>query len=143
MMRKKIIEKAREYLGTPFVHQGRLKGIGVDCIGLIVGVASELKLFEYDHAVYPRYSDGTLLMAHMRKVFVEISPDERQPGDVVIYWVQPHTKHPQHVGIVTDIGILHTYDIVKRVVETHTHQRWEDRVTHAFQWPGVSDTWQP
>lgn len=142
-MRKKIIEKAREYLGTPFIHQARCKGVGVDCIGLIVGVGKELNLFDYDHVVYPRYSDGILLMEHMRNVFVEIPIEDRQPGDVVIYWVNRNTKHPQHVGIITDMGILHTYDRVKKVVETHSHKNWEEKIVFAFQWPGVSEKWQP
>jgi len=140
--RKNIIEKAREYLNTPFVHQARKKGIGVDCIGLIVGIAKELELFNYDHTVYKRYSDGTLLMEHMKKVFIPIAVEDRQPGDVIIYWVNHISKHPQHVGVMTDIGILHTYDKVKKVVETHTHYNWDERITHAFQWPGVSETWQ-
>ena len=142
-MRKIIIETAREYVGTPFVHQARRKGVGVDCIGLIVGVGKELGLFDYDHTVYPRYSDGILLMKHMRKIFHHIPVDERQPGDVVIYWVNASTKHPQHVGIMTDKGIIHTYDRVKRVVETHSHKHWDDRIVFAFQWPGVDEPWQP
>jgi len=31
-----IIEKAREFIDTPYEHQGRLKGIGIDCCGLIM-----------------------------------------------------------------------------------------------------------
>jgi len=31
-----IIEKAREFIDTPYEHQGRLKGIGIDCCGLII-----------------------------------------------------------------------------------------------------------
>ena len=138
-MRNKIIDKAREYIDTPFIHQARKKGIGVDCIGLIVGVGKELELIDYDHTVYHRYSDGNDLMFHMRKVFVEIDVKDRQPADVVIYWVDPSTKHPQHVGILTDIGIIHTYDRVKKVVETHSFPTWDARITHAFQWPGVGN----
>jgi len=31
-----MIEAARRCIGTPFHHQGRASGIGLDCIGLIV-----------------------------------------------------------------------------------------------------------
>ncbi len=39
-----IIRTARSYIGTPFHHHGRLKNIGVDCLGLLIGVAKELNL---------------------------------------------------------------------------------------------------
>lgn len=136
--RQDVIEKAREYLGTPFVHQGRLKRKGIDCIGLIVGVAKELGLFDYDHKSYDRYSDGTLLMQHMQQVYDLGTVESRQPGDVVVYWVAKATKHPQHVGILTDIGIIHTYDHVNKVVETHTHEKWTARMTHCFKWRGIA-----
>lgn len=137
--RQQVIEKAREYKGTPFVHQARLKGIGIDCIGLIVGVGKELELFDYDHTVYNRYSDGTALMFHIKQVFIQIPVGERQPGDIVIYWVDKNTKHPQHVGILSDWGIIHTYDKVKEVVEHHSHATWDERIMFAFQWPGVNN----
>jgi hypothetical protein len=36
-----FIAQARTWIGTPFHHQGRLKGVGCDCLGLIVGVAED------------------------------------------------------------------------------------------------------
>ena len=39
-----VVREAKTWLGTPFHHQGRLKGVGVDCAGVIVCVAKELKL---------------------------------------------------------------------------------------------------
>jgi cell wall-associated NlpC family hydrolase len=41
-----IVTQARGWIGTPFHHQARLKGIGCDCLGLCVGVALELELRE-------------------------------------------------------------------------------------------------
>ncbi len=34
-----VVRTARTWLGTPYHHQGRLKGVGVDCAGLLIGVA--------------------------------------------------------------------------------------------------------
>ncbi|MEM6466311.1 MAG: peptidase [Pseudomonadota bacterium] len=33
---------ARSWIGTPFAHQGQLKGVGCDCLGLVLGVWAEL-----------------------------------------------------------------------------------------------------
>ena len=37
-----IVDKSREYLNTPFHHQGRVKYHGVDCVGLIICTFREL-----------------------------------------------------------------------------------------------------
>ncbi len=43
-----VVRVARTWLGTPYHHQGRVKGAGVDCAGLSVGVAKELGLSDVD-----------------------------------------------------------------------------------------------
>ena len=44
MNRQDVVTAAREWIDTPFHHQARLKGVGVDCVGLVIGVARELAL---------------------------------------------------------------------------------------------------
>ena len=34
-----VVAEARRWLGTPWRHQARLRGVGVDCGGLVVCVA--------------------------------------------------------------------------------------------------------
>ena len=38
MRRQDIIAEAQSWLGTPYRHQGSLKGVGCDCLGLVRGV---------------------------------------------------------------------------------------------------------
>ena len=40
--RKRIVEVAKTWLKTPYQHQGRRKGRGIDCIGLVWGIGAEL-----------------------------------------------------------------------------------------------------
>lgn len=39
---EKIINIAKSWVGTPFHAQGRLKNVGCDCAGLIIGICNEL-----------------------------------------------------------------------------------------------------
>ena len=39
-----VVRMARTWLGTPYHHQGRVKGAGVDCGGLVIGVARFLMI---------------------------------------------------------------------------------------------------
>ena len=41
-MRSDIITEALSWVDTPYHHQAKLKGVGVDCAQLILGVAQEL-----------------------------------------------------------------------------------------------------
>lgn len=132
-----IVDKAREYLGTKFQHQARLKGVAVDCIGLLVGIAQELDLFNYDNRDYQRRSDGTLLMAELKKVMHPIALDAARPGDLLVFWIQPGTKHAQHIGIKTDKGLIHTHEGVGKVVETPLSGNWPRRLKYAFAFRGV------
>ena len=40
--RAKIVAAARGWIGTPYQHQGSLRGVGCDCLGLVRGVWREL-----------------------------------------------------------------------------------------------------
>ena len=53
-IRSRIVATAREYLLTPFHHQGRKKGVGIDCVGLIACVGHELGILDYDCTDYSR-----------------------------------------------------------------------------------------
>lgn len=110
-MKNDIVKTAREWLGTPFHHQARVKGVGVDCVGLLIGVARELKLVPecFDIGDYPRTPDGRSLMHLARTHMVELDRAAMQPGDVVVV---SFDKDPQHFGILADyrhggLSIIH------------------------------------
>ena len=46
-MRDDIVAAAREYLDTPFVHQGRVKGVGIDCAGDLQGFFGDERSAEF------------------------------------------------------------------------------------------------
>jgi cell wall-associated NlpC family hydrolase len=55
--RTDIVAAARTYLGVPWRHQGRTRA-GLDCAGLIVMVARDLALSDYDSTAYGRRAQG-------------------------------------------------------------------------------------
>lgn len=57
MIREQIVASARSIIGTPYVHQGRVKGVGVDCVGTILIVAKELNLTQFEISGYGRRSE--------------------------------------------------------------------------------------
>ena len=41
-MTDKVLTAARFWIGTPYRHQGRVRGVGCDCLGLVLGVWREV-----------------------------------------------------------------------------------------------------
>lgn len=132
---------ARSYLGTPFHHQGRLRGVGVDCVGLVLCVARELGHVPADWDVpgYSRLPDGRELVRHLRERMAEVPQAQMQPGDVVLV---AFAKHPQHVGVVGDyrhggLSLIHADGLRGRVLETRLMFTPAMRFVAAFRFKGA------
>lgn len=141
MNRIDIVAEARTWLDTPFHHQARLKGVGVDCVGLVIGVARSLGLIapDFDVAAYPRTPDGTSLMHLTDEHMTRISREAMQPGDVVVV---AFAKDPQHLGILSDyrhggFSIIHAHSISGRVIETRLLFGTHMKFVAAYALPGV------
>ena len=133
--RSTIVTGARRWLGTPFHHQGRLKGVGVDCAGLILGVAAELGIAALDRRGYGRRPDSEELRRLCDEQMRRVALVDAQPGDVLLFEI---AGQPQHLGFDTDIGLLHAYAPARRVVEHVLSEDWEQRLVAAFALPGVA-----
>lgn len=138
--RNQVVYKAREYLGTPFHHIGRQKGLGVDCIGLVSGVAIELGITHHDLKAYSRQPDGETLLREFAKCLLPIPIEEAKPGDVLVF---KFGRHPTHAGIKTDHGLIHTYAMLGLVVEHNLDAPWQKRLCAAFRYPGVEGEFTP
>ena len=130
LTREQILAKAREYIGTPFRHQARLKGVGVDCGGLVICVVRDLRGKTYDYTQYSRQS-GQWLLDHMRAGYREIPVADAVAGDVMVFWIR-HRHIPAHMGLLTETGIIHAHDGVKKVAENPLDRFWLDRRMAAF-----------
>lgn len=140
--RTAIVAEARGWIGTPYIHQHRTKGVGVDCVGLLICVARGLQMVapDFDIVGYSRQPDGSLL-AKCGQLMTRIHGDP-QPGDAV---VMRFDSDPCHLGIVGDyhvagnLSLIHalgTRDGKGRVVE---HRLTEHaKVVGAFSFPGVA-----
>lgn len=120
--REAIVAEARTWVGTPFRHQARVKALGVDCVGLIVGVCRALGLVApgFDVRAYPRLPDGHTLIAECDKHLRAIARDEMRAGDAI---VARFDSGPQHFGIVAayrhgGLAIIHAASSRGRVIET-------------------------
>jgi len=132
------VKIAREYIGTPYHHQARVKYHGVDCVGLVLCVAKELNIVEKDWDItgYSRVPDGKLLMHHLKDNLQIVEFKDMQVGDIICV---AFDKFPQHVGIVGDyvhggFSIIHADSRRGQVIETRLLLNDKMRFVAAFRW---------
>jgi NlpC/P60 family putative phage cell wall peptidase len=134
-----IIAYARECLGTPYLHQGRLLGIGLDCAGVIAHVAKRLGYEPVETPGYSRTpSNGLLELAADTQEWL-YRVHEMQAGDILM---MRFTGDPQHVGIYTGENLIHSYEGIGRVVEHRLDTKWKSRIMRIYRFkdaPVVSE----
>ncbi len=140
-MNKNIVACARGWIGTRFHHQGRLKKSdkhkgGVDCLGLLIGVADELNLpfTKHDEFNYSHYPDTQRLRDNLANAMQEIPKENIEIGDVLLLSID---DNPQHLAIVSEIAgefsIIHAYAPARGVVEHVLDSWWQERVVAVFR----------
>lgn len=135
--REEIIAAARACIGTPFHHQGRRPGVGLDCVGLVVAAATACGIQHEDCTDYSRRPDGVTLVREISKSMKEIDVPAAGLGDVLVFWIR-RPDRPQHLGICTDYGMIHTYQEVDAVSEHRLTEAWRKRIHSAWRFRGAS-----
>jgi murein DD-endopeptidase / murein LD-carboxypeptidase len=128
-----VQEIAKGFVGTPFVPQGRLPGIGLDCLGVVVcsGRGAAHLADEVDVSAWstpdPDAADAQLGRWLRRRAVGE--PIE--PGDVLLFAV----RGLAHLAVAVEGGqMVHASLLVMRVVCCPLDPRWTRRLHAVYCW---------
>lgn len=143
-IREQIIEEARSWIGTRWQHQGRVKRNeqfqgGVDCLGLIIGVANALNIFPKTFIFhnYNRLPHDNLLLQECDRHLIKKPIIAALPGDILVFRM---TAEPQHLAILSEKNtIVHAYIQARAVVENGLGEEWLNKLVAAYTYPGVVD----
>lgn len=140
-MRDAIVSAAMDAIGTPFRHQGRVAGRGMDCAGLYIHVCQLLGLSYQDASGYPRNPyDGQLEKElDAQPQLTRISVAEARKGDLLAMRMD---RAPQHIAI--HAGHFNGHPYVIHASEQHgkvcmhrLDQLWHARVMRAYRFEGA------
>ena len=139
MMGDRIVSAARQWLGTPYLHQASLKGVGCDCLGLVRGVWRDVYGAEPEQP--PPYSSDwaeasaqETMAEAARRHCREIPCTDVMPGDLLLFRWQTHLP-AKHAGILSARGMMiHAQEGVC-VSEIHLSLWWQRRVAFVFRFP--------
>jgi len=132
------ITVARKWIGTPYLHQASVQGVGCDCLGLIRGVWREMFGAEpQDVPVYTQDWDEAqgqeVLLAAAQRHLQRID-GLHVPGQVVLFRMR-NGAVAKHLGILGDVGenptFVHAYT-GHGVVESPFSAPWQRRVVARF-----------
>lgn len=140
-LRQSIVASARSWLNTPFHPQGRVKNVGCDCIGLVIGVARELGAISasfgdcicfYDMREYHFIKDSHILGTKMDVHFAKRDMPW-QIGDILFF---RFTDRQMHIAFISDVlhGTIETVRIIHsccsagKVVEHIIQPKWLTKI---------------
>lgn len=126
--RQDLIAIARTWIGVPFRHQGRNK-LGVDCGGLLMCIGQQAGLTIIQPDTYSMSPDIALVRRALQANCTEIKMSDALPGDVLLL---AFAGAPQHVALLTDIGLLHAWAKPGKVVEHLIDAQWQRRIVAAY-----------
>jgi len=127
-----LIEAARSFVGTPFLHQGRTRH-GLDCIGLVIASLMKVGVVFYEEPpTYARLPHGDSLLAPLRSYCTPV--DEPEPGVVL---AMRFRREVTHVALLTGPTIIHAYEGARRTIEHCYDRRWRSLTVGQWRLPGV------
>jgi len=133
-----VVDLARAWIGTPYIHQASLKGVGCDCLGLLRGIWRELYGAEPEDI--PPYLpdwdvDGESLRDGLARHLAAVALAEVAPGDVVLFRMVPRAG-ARHCAIVAGrdgVSTLIHARQNKRVGEEPFGAFWRAKLAYAFR----------
>lgn len=137
MKRDDFVKTCRGYLDTPFRHQGRLPGVGLDCAGVAVCAARECGEEVADFLAYSRLPSSAVFLETIGKSCDRIRLSESLPGDLLVF---EFDANPQHLAILTEASpmyIIHAYTPARKVVEHILDEQWKKKIRAVFRIRGV------
>ena len=139
-----VLAIARAWIGTPYLHQSSVQGVGCDCLGLARGIWRTLHGEEL--WIMPPYSrdwgevGGREVLAEAaRAALIEIPAKAAGPGALVLFRMGAGapTKHCGVLGeSIIQPSLIHAYDRSGVIEEAFT-PAWARRAVFAFLFPAA------
>ena len=137
-----LLAEARGWIGTPYRHASATKGVGCDCLGLILGVARHVLGPAFQPSVRPyspdwaEASQDEWLLKGFDEHLCRISPYRAEEGDVLLFRWRKGRPASHAAVAVTRRAILHAHART-RVCEVPLIMPWRRRIAAAFRFKDV------
>ncbi|EBA11362.1 peptidase [Roseobacter sp. CCS2] len=139
-MNTQVVDIARGWVGTPYLHQVSVQGVGCDCLGLLRGIWRVV--YGCEPEAIPAYTQdwsepqgAERLMAAADRHLREATSTPLAPGQVILFRMRQGAV-AKHLGVVSDAGelpqFIHAYQ-GHGVVESWLSAPWRKRIAARFE----------
>lgn len=111
---QRLITEAETWINTRYQEQGRIKGLGVDCVGFISEVAREAGVASLTiPGNYTSSGDGSIMLSLLREHMSLVPTEEMQAGDVLALCDEALQQPdiPRHLVFVQEVTPKTTFII--------------------------------
>jgi len=137
-LRNQIIEEARSWIGTPFSHQGHIKGYKIDCVSLARELGVKFNILDTvikpEYIGYSRRPDRNKLKQACEDYLVSIPFSQLLPADLLLIQFE---VEPAHIAIYNIDTIIHASTRFKKCDEHPFSEFWKLKVTNCYRYPGL------
>lgn len=143
-------DTALVFLGTPFVHCGRVPPGkdtpgGLDCIGLVAAACEAAGARDKNGravtladtpCIYSRRPDGYKLQTALEQAFDGYPPENIEHGDIGLFRLY---RLPQHVGILGvapesgNVTLMHAYQSAGKTARHRLEECWRKRLIGVYR----------
>lgn len=143
-MKDLIVQAALTWNGTPYHHQARVKGIGVDCAQFIAAVAEEVGIIQpgtkipFDYSPeWHLHNTEEKLIGYLKHFGCVEQEGPGEPGDIIAFRIGHCIGH---LGILLpNSQFIHAQNRSdpKQVTVNTLSAAWQKRHAMTFSFPGV------
>lgn len=142
-MADRVVALAREWIGTPYMHQASVKGVACDCLGLIRGLWREL--YDAEPECAPAYTPDwgeigpaePLFEAASRHLLPAAPNEPLAPGQIILFRMRAGAV-AKHLAVLSQAGdaprFIHAYT-GHGVIDSPLSTPWHNRITARFLFP--------
>ena len=117
--RQRVVEIAHQWIGTPYRHGARLKGLAADCTFFAkvyeeAALVPTVPIEAYSSLAHLHRASGAYLQ-HIRRYAREIEEHESKPGDIAMFHIAREFSHG---------GIINAHDWPKYVPDFAKARGW-------------------
>lgn len=137
-LKVQIVEEARKWIGTPYRHQGSLRGVGADCLGLLRGIWREIYGSEpeapgpYSIDWAEKGGEDRFLEAAIKHFMA--TDKAPLPGHLILFRWNANAL-AKHAGVMAGADtFIHSYSGIG-VVESPLVPAWRRKIAGVFEFP--------
>lgn len=128
-----IVQTVLSYVDTQFLHEGRIPGLGLDCAGVLLALARDLRMRDVEVSSYGRHPNQERFRAETRKHLDPIQFSDLAPADVLTFDILGREHHYGVVTALNPVRFVHAYEPAGKVIEQLLDGIWCRRLRGCYR----------